>query len=197
MQEKQTTIDGKTYALPQPFMVLATQNPIEQDGTYPLPQAQLDRFMGKILIDYPSEDEEQALLARIANSQDGLTPDMQLNVLEQVLTLQELQDMQTQVAQVRCDQQILNYIVAIVRATRKHYGLDAGAGPRATMGLLQAARAHALLQGRAFVIPDDVKNCAPMVLRHRLRLSAELAIEGRKDDELVQEILEKIDAPRQ
>jgi len=193
MQERHVTIDGQTHHLPLPFMVLATQNPIEQDGTYPLPQAQMDRFLSKILIDYPTADEEVQLVNLAAQGMDLSLDVSQLAALMNPDTLQALQNV---VKTLPCDAEVSDYMVRIVRATRSHAALDTGAGPRASLALLQAARARALMNGNEFVTPDDVKYVAPMVLRHRIRLSAEFEIEGRRVDDVVVELLQHIEAPR-
>lgn len=193
MQERHVTIDGQTHYLPLPFMVLATQNPIEQDGTYPLPQAQMDRFLSKILIEYPTAAEEVQLVSLAAQ---GMDLSLDVSELQAIMNPDTLQALQNLVKALPCDAEVADYMVRIVRATRSHAALDTGAGPRASLSLLQAARARALMNGNEFVTPDDVKYVAPMVLRHRIRLSAEFEIEGRRVDEVVAELLQHIEAPR-
>lgn len=195
MQEGQVTLDGKTQNLPAPFMVLATQNPIEQEGTYPLPEAQLDRFLLKILIGYPSAEEERALTRHVTGGQtaqwlnvEHVTP---LAAPDVILTLQRL------VAQVEIDDRVLEYMVALVRATRGRTGFQVGAGPRGSIALVRAARARAVIAGRGFVTPDDVRAVALPALRHRVVLSAESEIEGIGVDTLLGEVMAQVPAPRE
>ncbi|AWF83053.1 AAA family ATPase [Microbulbifer sp. A4B17] len=193
MQEKQVTIDGQALKVPSPFMVLATQNPIEQEGTYPLPEAELDRFLLKILIDYPSLDAELKLAA--AASSGRIERSLQ-EKLSGEITVEELQQLQALVPQVGLDEQVLNYAVRLVRATRQSPQLRSPAGPRASIGLLQAARANALLQGREFVLPDDIKAMAIPVMRHRIGLSPDMEIDGETADTALAMIIDSVEAPR-
>lgn len=195
MQENQVTIEGQGYALSLPFMTLATQNPIEQEGTYPLPEAQLDRFLLKVLIGYPSRDEERLMLNQVTSDRIGDA----LNV-ENVLTIvnpETVQTMQRLVSLLRVDDRVRDYALDIVRATREWPGIAVGAGPRGGIALIRAARAAALLQGRDFVTPDDVKAIAPAALRHRLTLDPDLEIEGHDSDDVLKALLDKVDSPRQ
>lgn len=194
MQESQVTIEGKSFDLEPPFLVMATQNPIEQEGTYPLPQAQLDRFLLNVLIDYPSADEEVALVNAVTGHAVG--DQLNLESVQQVLSLDEVKALQLAAARVHVDAAITDYIVRIVRATREWHGIEVGAGPRASIALLRAARAQALYQGNAFVTPDDVKTIALPALRHRIALSAALEIEGRRVDEVLLGLIDAVDAPR-
>lgn len=181
-------------ALAPPFMTLATQNPIEQEGTYPLPEAQLDRFLLKILIGYPGEDEEKSLVSSVTSGHVGDA----LNV-DRVATLvrpQTVLEIQKVVASLRVDQQVSDYAVQIVRQTREWSGIAIGAGPRGGIALIRAARAQALLAGRDFVTPDDVKTISIAALRHRITLSPELEIEGQNADDVLMAMLEKVKAPR-
>ncbi|MES2367512.1 MAG: MoxR family ATPase [Pseudomonadota bacterium] len=194
MQECQVTIEGQSMTLAPPFMTLATQNPIEQEGTYPLPEAQLDRFLLKILIGYPGEDEEKSLVASVTAGQTGDA----LNV-ERVATVikpQTVLGIQRIVASLRVDQQVNDYAVQIVRQTREWSGIAIGAGPRGGIALIRAARAQALLAGRDFVTPDDVKSVSIAALRHRIMLRPELEIEGQSADDVLKAMLEKVKAPR-
>ncbi len=194
MQEGQVTIEGMSHVLAPPFMVLATQNPIEQEGTYALPEAQLDRFLLKVRIDYPPLEEELAMLKRITSSQVG----EKLNV-EQVGSLvqpEHVVGLQTLAAAVAMDDAVHDYVVRIVRATRTWNGVASGAGPRGGIALVRAARAYALMQGRGFATPDDVKLMAMPALRHRVIPAPELEIEGHSSDTLVKALLEKVQAPR-
>jgi MoxR-like ATPase len=194
MQEKQVTLEGHAQELPRPFMVLATQNPIEQEGTYPLPEAQLDRFLLKIRIGYPSVEEEAALTRQVTERRTGadLTVDS-VRTLAQPATILALQQY---AAHVVVDERVMDYAIAIVRATREHPGIACGAGPRGSIALVRAARAHALMQGRGFATPDDVKRVALPALRHRVSPSAEAEIDGLSSDELLTALLDKVPAPR-
>jgi len=194
MQEAQVTIEGEAHKLEPPFMVLATQNPIEQEGTYALPEAQLDRFLLKVKIDYPSQAEEAAMVRQVT---DGKVGD-RLNV-EQVTTLLKPNTvvlLQQITASLRVDDAVLDYAIRLVRATRTWAGVVAGAGPRGGISLVRAARAAALLEGRDYVTPDDVKRMALPALRHRIAPSPELELEGRDTDGILKGLLEKIEAPR-
>ncbi len=194
MQEAQVTIEGKPFQLSPPFMVLATQNPIEQEGTYPLPEAQLDRFLLKVKIDYPDKNEENQLVANITQGQIG--DNLNVSQLEVITQADTIIAIQTATANLQVDQQVIDYAVNIVRTTREWSGIAVGSGPRGSIGLIRVARAKALLAGREFVIPDDIKQVATSVLRHRIILSAELEIEGHHSDFVLEQILEKVPAPR-
>jgi len=194
MQEAQVTLEGQTLALAKPFMVMATQNPLETEGTYPLPEAQLDRFLLKIEIGYPPHDEEAAIVERSTAGQSGeqLPLDGVTARLEErhVLALQKL------AAAVRVDAKVLDYALRIVRTTRDWPGLSNGAGPRGAIALVRAARAAALMGGRDFATPDDVKRLALSALRHRVLLAPDAQLEGRRVDGLLADLLESIEAPR-
>ena len=194
MQEQQVTIEGNSMPLKQPFLVLATQNPIEQEGTYPLPEAQLDRFLLNVKIDYPNQQEELAIVKQITHGSVG--DKLDLSAVETVLTPEDIVNLQQTAANLKMDEQIIDYAVRIVAATRNWSGIEIGAGPRGSLALLRAARAHALLAGNHFVTPDDIKSIAITVLRHRLRLSADYEIEGYSTDRVLTDILENIEAPR-
>jgi MoxR-like ATPase len=183
MQEGQTTIDGETRALPQPFVVIATQNPVEQAGTYPLPEAQIDRFLVRVAIGYPTVREEEAILARFG----GPPP-----VVHGILAPQEILAMQTMVTAVHAEQSLIEYVVRLSTHTRRHPRVALGASPRASLALLQAARALALLSGRAHVLPDDIKRLAVAVLAHRLVLNAEAQMEGASGEAIVRETIDKV-----
>ncbi len=195
MQEQQVTIEGRTFPLKPPFLVLATQNPIEQEGTYPLPQAQLDRFLLKVMIDYPDEGEEQRLVRQVTLGSVG--DQLDTSAVRPLLKADEIPRVQSHVAGLQMDDEIVNYAVRLVRAARDWNGIDAGPGPRGTISLLRAARAEAFLQQREFVTPDDIKTAALPVLRHRIRLSTDLEIEGYQPDDVLRDLLENIPAPRQ
>jgi MoxR-like ATPase len=194
MQEGQVTIEGQAHMLEPPFMVLATQNPIEQEGTYALPEAQLDRFLVKVRIDYPTQAEESSLVRYVTEGKVGdrldVEPVAQLVKPSTVLTLQTIS------ASLRIDDAVLDYAVRLVRATRTWAGVVTGAGPRGGISLVRAARAAALLEGRDFVTPDDVKRMALPALRHRIRPSPELELEGRDNDTILKGLIDKIEAPR-
>ncbi|MEN3109741.1 MoxR family ATPase [Uliginosibacterium paludis] len=194
MQEAQVTIEGKTLPLPPPFLVLATQNPIEQEGTYALPEAQLDRFLLKVLIDYPSLDEERALVAASCAGRTGDKLDVE--AVQQVATPEHLIALQQIAASLQIDASVLDYAVRIVRNTREWNGIAIGAGPRGAIALVRAARASALLAGRDFVTPDDVKRMALPALRHRISLVPEAEIEGLSVDQVLGTLLSRTDAPR-
>ena len=194
MQEHQVTIEGKSFVLSPPFMVLATQNPLEQEGTYPLPEAQLDRFLLKIRIDYPQHQEELALVRSVTSGQIG--DKLDLSRLTARTDLQAVPALQQTAAALAVDDKVLDYAVRIVLATRDFPGVAVGAGPRGGIALVRAARAQALLQGRDYVTPDDIKNIAKATLRHRLILAAELEMEGRAVDDVIDDILDRVEAPR-
>ena len=195
MQEQQVTIEGQGFPLPPPFMTLATQNPVEQEGTYPLPEAQLDRFLLKVLIDYPAHADEVAMVAAI--SAGRVAADFDLTQLVQVLDAGEIVAMQRGTAATTVDAAVVDYAVRIAAATRTWPGIALGAGPRGSLALVRAARAQAVLAGRGFVTPDDVREVARPALRHRIALAPELQIEGQDADQVLQALLAKVDAPRQ
>jgi len=194
MQERKVTIDGESYSLNPRFTVIATQNPIEQQGTYPLPEAQLDRFLFKHTLDYPSRDEELKIVTQHGTRTGMKTPDA-FGILA-VISPAELDAAVDAVAAVRINDDIIAYIVDVVRATRTSPALETGASPRAAAALATAARARAALDGRDFVIPDDVKNLALPTLRHRVLLSPAADIEGRTTEETLLGIIEQTAAPR-
>jgi MoxR-like ATPase len=196
MQEKQVTIGGTTYKLEEPFLVLATQNPIEQEGTYPLPEAQVDRFMLKLRVGYPSRDEEKEIMRRMAGGEP--IP------IDHVASPEAVLAARTRIADLYMDERIMDYIVDIVHATRDPGAagladlaplIEFGASPRATIALAQASRANAFLRGRAFVTPDDVKAIAPDVLRHRVLTTYEAEAEEVTSDDIVTKVLAKIESP--
>ena len=194
MQEYQVTIEGQTIPLPTPFMVLATQNPVETEGTYPLPEAQLDRFLFKILIGYPSAAEEAAVVIRVTADQAG--HQLPLADVTPCLDAAGLANLQQVVARVRVDEQVVDYAVRLVRATRDYAGVAIGSGSRGALALVRGARAAAVLDGRAYVTPDDVKRVALPALRHRIALSPDALLEGRTTNDLLMEILGTVAAPR-
>ncbi|GIW51177.1 MAG: ATPase [Gemmatimonadales bacterium] len=196
MQEKQVTIGGETHPLEEPFLVLATQNPIEQEGTYPLPEAQLDRFMLKIKVDYPSRDEEKEILWRMASGR--------LPAVDPVAEPEEILALRVAIADLYMDQKIVDYVVDLVRATREPQAVGLpeirpliayGASPRASIYLAQAARAHAFMRGRAYVVPEDVRAMAPDVLRHRVLLTFEAEAEDVTPDTIIAKLLDAVESP--
>jgi MoxR-like ATPase len=194
MHERAVTIDGTTYPLGSDFMVIATQNPIEQQGTYPLPEAQLDRFLFKHIIDYPDRDEERAIVAR--HGHRSVMPELSSFGLEAVAGREDLAAIRQVITGLRLSEELIDYIVDIVRTTREHESLEFGASPRAANMIATAARALAALQGRDFVIPDDVKAVALPALRHRVVLAPGAEIEGLVADAVVRQVLDQIPAPR-
>ncbi len=194
MQERRVTLDGETHPLPDRFMVVATQNPIENQGVYPLPEAQLDRFLFKLLVPYPDESDEASIVARYGKRQGPPRP-AELGVTA-VANAASLAAASAATDQVTVAEEITGYVVRLVRATRDHADLSVGASPRAAVMLANAARARAALQGRNYTIPDDVKALAVPVLRHRLTLSPAAEIEGRDVESLVAELIENTEAPR-
>jgi MoxR-like ATPase len=197
MQERQVTIGDETFMLPSPFLVMATQNPIEQEGTYPLPEAQVDRFMLKVNIGYPSKEEELLIIRNHINPTSNLK-------VNPVLSLVDIERMRSLVEQIYMDDKIERYIVSLIFATRNpsEYGasdlanyLSFGASPRGSINLAMAAKAHAFLQGRAFVIPDDVQAMATDVLKHRIGLTYEAEVANLKSDDLIQQLVSRIEVP--
>lgn len=188
MQERQVTVDGVTRPLPRPFLVLATQNPIELEGTFPLPEAQIDRFILRIAIGYPSELEEATILDRFRLADP-------LAALQAVTSAEQILDLQEQRRQVRVETSLRDYIVKVARATRKNQEVALGASPRATLALFQASQAWAAIQGRDYVLPDDVKLVAPHVLTHRMMLSSQAQLRGRQPQDLVSDIVDSVPVP--
>jgi MoxR-like ATPase len=194
MEEGRVTIDGTPMILPLPFIVCATQNPIEYEGTYPLPEAQLDRFMIKIVATYPQEAQELDLLARVAGGFDARA--LETSGVSPITSAQEVLDAQTAIRAEHLSDGVREYIYRVVAATRTHPRLALGASPRAGIALLVASQAAAAIDGREFVTPDDVKNVAPFVLPHRLMVEAEAEIEGLHADDVVREVLASVPVPR-
>ncbi len=188
MQERQLTIDGITHPLPRPFLVMATQNPVELEGTFPLPEAQIDRFLLRIVIGYPNVEEENFILERFRSS-------TQLPDLTAVTNPQEILQMQSERSQVRVEESVRDYIVRVARATREHHEIQLGASPRATMALYHSSQAWAAIQGRDFVLPDDIKSMAPHVLTHRLMVSPQAQLRGRQPSQLVADIVDSVSVP--
>lgn len=188
MQEAQVTIDGVTHPLPRPFLVIATQNPVELEGTFPLPEAQIDRFLLRIIIGYPSVSEENAILERFRT-------DSRMPQLDPVTTATEIQQIQEERSTIRVEESVRDYIVRIARATRDNHEVQLGASPRATMALYHSSQAWAGIQGRDFVLPDDVKFMAPHVLTHRMMVSPQAQLRGRLPSQLVADIVDSVPVP--
>jgi len=188
MEEGNVTVDGYTYQLPKPFFVMATQNPIEYEGTYPLPEAQLDRFLLKMKMGYPNPEEEIDVLTRYANEEN-------IDWLEPVITMEEILNAQREVKQVFVDETIKEYIVNIVLKTRNHPQIYLGVSPRGSIALMKAAQAYAYLNGRDFVLPDDVQFLAPHIFSHRMILRSEAKYEGISPDEIIFSVLSSVQVP--
>ncbi|MGD2253226.1 MAG: MoxR family ATPase [Anaerolineales bacterium] len=188
MQERQVTVDGVSRPLPRPFLVLATQNPIELEGTFPLPEAQIDRFLLRLEIGYPEEEEEGEILTRFT----GEDP---MESLASVITPKKVIELQKQRREIRVEDSLRAYVVNVARATRNHPEIDLGASPRATLGLYHMSQAWAAIQDRDYVIPDDVKEMAPHVLTHRLMMAPQAQLRGREAAELVSDIVSQVPVP--
>ncbi len=195
MQERQITIEGESFPLAPPFVVLATQNPLDQEGTYPLPEAELDRFLFKILIDYPDQAHESRMVEMVL---DGRLPDsLDAAQLAPVTDAAGILELTRSAEQVLIDPALIDYLLRLVRATREHPSLIQGGSPRASIALARTAKTQALLSGRDFVVPDDVKAVAAPVLRHRLRLGVDAELEGQTVESVLAQLLEQVEAPRQ
>lgn len=192
MEERQITVDGNTYKLDEPFFVLATQNPIEQEGTYRLPEAQLDRFLFKIAVDYPALEDETAMLQQFQNS----THQVDFSKVKTFLSKEVLLSLKQLVSKVVVEENLVKYIVQLVHASRKNPHLYLGASPRASIAILNAAKASAAINNRDFVTPDDIKYVAVPVLRHRVALTPEKEMEGISPDTIIRQMLEKVEVPR-
>ncbi len=188
MQERQISVDLETKLLPRPFLVLATQNPIELEGTFPLPEAQVDRFLMRIKLGYPSEEDENEILLRYEREDPLLT-------LEPVLASEALLELQQQVCVVKVEESVRQYLVQVTRATREHSAVDLGVSPRGTLALYKTAQALAALRGRDYVIPDDVKHLAPSVLTHRIIIRPQTRLRGRTPEQVISEIVDSVPVP--
>jgi MoxR-like ATPase len=194
MQEGQITIEGEALRVEPPFMAIATQNPVEQEGTYPLPEAQLDRFLLHVAIGYPNEDEEIAIVRQVSDGRVGDRLDVER--VQAVVDCAQAVELQRITSRLRVDPAVAAYAVRIARATRTWRGIALGAGPRGPIALVRVARAKALLEGRSYVIPADVKSVALPALRHRITLAPDLELEGVARDEVLRAVLAKVEAPR-
>lgn len=188
MQERQVTVDGVTKYLPRPFLVMATQNPIELEGTFPLPEAQVDRFLMRVVIGYPQEEEENEILERF-RIKDPLID------VDPITSPQEIKDLQDECRSIKVVDSVREYIVKVARATRNHMEIELGASPRATIALYKASQAWAAIEGRAYVIPDDVKKMAPHVLTHRLIIAPQAQLRGRSPEKLMSDIVDAVPVP--
>lgn len=195
MQERQVTVEGKAIAIAPPFMTVATQNPVEHEGTYPLPEAQLDRFLFKVLIDYPEEAAENAIVKSVVVGRVGA--DLNVDSISPSADAETIIRAQQAAASLRIDERVVQYALDICRATRSRGGIAVGASPRGSIALVRAARARAFLAQRDFVVPDDVKEIALPTLRHRIILAPELELEGQRPDQVLETILSAVDAPRE
>ena len=192
MEERQATIDGKSYPMAAPFMVLATQNPVEQEGTYRLPEAQLDRFLFKVLVPYPTETEELAILTLFHNMGNNLVMDM----IKPVLSAKQIIELRQQIRTLLIEDRLLQFIARLVNQTRNHKSIYLGASPRASLAIMNASKAMAAMQGRDFVTPEDIISVVPPVLRHRIILSPDKEMEGVTEDEVIRQIIQGMDVPR-
>ncbi|MBC8112376.1 MAG: MoxR family ATPase, partial [Verrucomicrobia bacterium] len=192
MEERQVTMDGKTYPMAYPFIVLATQNPIEQEGTYRLPEAQLDRFLFKIEVNYPTLEEENQIIAFAHDRKGG----EQLKFIKPVLSAEQIQAFRQKVKEIHIDANLMKYIAQLVHQTRSHPALYLGASPRASLAILNASKAYAAMQGRDFVTPEDIKYIAPSVLRHRIMLTPEKEMEGTGVETVIKQMIDTVEVPR-
>ena len=192
MEERQITVDGQTYPLMPPFMVVATQNPIEQEGTYHLPEAQLDRFLFKIRVQYPTPEEE----FHIVSNHHLMKGNQRIETVSPVLSAARIQELRDKIRGLHIEEKLLRFITAIVGATRNHKAIYLGASPRASIGILNGAKALAAMRGRDFVTPEDIVYIVPPVLRHRLVLTPEKEMEGASADDVIAEIIRSIEVPR-
>ncbi len=192
MEERQATVDGKTYMMATPFMVLATQNPVEQEGTYRLPEAQLDRFLFKVTVPYPSETEEMTILSQF-HQMGNASP---LEMIHPVLSSQQIVSLRQQVKTLLIEERLLQFIAKLVHQTRNNKSVYLGASPRASLAIMNASKAMAAIQGRDFVTPEDILAIAPPVLRHRIILSPDKEMEGITEDDVIKQIIQSMDVPR-
>ncbi len=192
MEERQATVDGKTYLMPPPFMVLATQNPVEQEGTYRLPEAQLDRFLFKIVVPYPSENEEVAILNQFHKMGNASALDM----VQPALGTEQIASLRKQIREQVIEEKLLQFIARLIHQTRNHKSIYLGASPRASLAIMNASKAVAAMSGRDFVTPEDILSVASPVLRHRIILSPDKEMEGITEDEVIKQIIQGMDVPR-
>ncbi|TMI74764.1 MAG: MoxR family ATPase [Bacteroidetes bacterium] len=192
MEERQASVDGKTYPMATPFMVLATQNPVEQEGTYRLPEAQLDRFLFKVIVPYPIEQEELAILTKFHQMGNAQVND----VVKPVISGRQINDLKQQIRGILMEEKLLQFIARLIHQTRNHKSIYLGASPRASLSIMNAAKAIAAMQGRDFVTPDDIREVVIPVLRHRIILAPDKEMEGVTEDEVIRQIIQSMDVPR-
>jgi MoxR-like ATPase len=192
MEERQATVDGKTYAMAAPFMVLATQNPVEQEGTYRLPEAQLDRFLFKIVVPYPSESEELSILTRFHHMGNVKVNE----IVKPVLNAEQINHLRLQIKNILIEEKLLQFIAKLIHQTRNHKSIYLGASPRASLSIMNASKAIAAMQGRDFVTPEDIREVVVPVLRHRIILSPDKEMEGVSEEEVIKQIIQGMDVPR-
>lgn len=192
MQERQISVDGTTYPMEEPFIILATQNPIEHEGTYKLPEAQLDRFLFKIKVDYPEQDQETAILEGVHQRKNDNDPSQ----LSSIVSADVIVKNQQKIREIHIEQSLMRYITEITQRSRNNSAIHIGASPRASVFVMRAAQAWAAINGRDFVIPEDIQEIAPAVLRHRLILTPEKEMEGTSTDEVITQIIKQIEVPR-
>ena len=194
MEERSISIDGQTYKLDEPFMLLATQNPVEYEGTYPLPEAQIDRFFMKLMVDYVPQKFENMLLQKYNTGFNS--KELESETINVVCNFEDIKRCRKEIEKVQVTEGIINYITSLVKSTRNSPNLILGASPRASIALLLASKTYAAMQGRNFVIPEDIKDLALPVLRHRIILKPEAGIDGLKNDDVIKSLLSKIEVPR-
>ncbi|HZI53378.1 MAG TPA: MoxR family ATPase [Chitinophagaceae bacterium] len=192
MEERQATVDGKTYLMASPFMVLATQNPVEQEGTYRLPEAQLDRFLFKIVVPYPSETDELSILTQFHHMGNVRVND----IVKPVLAGEQINNLRLQIKNILMEEKLLQFIARLVHQTRNHKSIYLGASPRASLAIMNASKAIAAMQGRDFVTPEDIREVVAPVLRHRIILAPDKEMEGVSEDEVIKQIIQGMDVPR-
>jgi len=192
MEERQASVDGKTYLMASPFMVLATQNPVEQEGTYRLPEAQLDRFLFKILVPYPSETEEISILTQFHHMGNVKVNE----IVKPVLAGEQINSLRLQIKNILIEEKLLQFIARLVHQTRNHKSIYLGASPRASLAIMNASKAIAAMQGRDFVTPEDIRDVVAPVLRHRIILAPDKEMEGVSEDEVIKQIIQGMDVPR-
>lgn len=192
MEERQASVDGRTYPMSSPFMVLATQNPVEQEGTYRLPEAQLDRFLFKIIVPYPSESEELMILSQFHHMGNEKAAD----IVKPVLTGEQINRLRKQIKNILIEEKLLQFIARLIHQTRNHKSIYLGASPRASLAIMNASKAIAAMQGRDFVTPEDIREVVTPVLRHRIILAPDKEMEGVSEDEVIKQIIQGMDVPR-
>ena len=192
MEERQATVDGKTYPMAAPFMVLATQNPVEQEGTYRLPEAQLDRFLFKIVVPYPSESEELSILTQFHHMGNTKANE----VVNPVLNGEQINNLRRQIKNILIEEKLLQFIAKLIHQTRNHKSIYLGASPRASLAVMNASKAIAAMQGRDFVMPEDIREVVIPVLRHRIILAPDKEMEGVTEEEVIKQIIQGMDVPR-